>query len=154
MTIIRVGGADKNFIELVAELDKELAVVDGEDHGFYNQYNKVDLIRHVVLAVSNGEAVACGAIKEFDPDTAEIKRMYTKPLFRSKGLASIVLRELEKWCSELGYLSCILETGKRQPDAIRLYQKNGYQQIPNYGQYAGVENSVCFSKALDKSAVV
>jgi hypothetical protein len=59
-----------------------------------------------------------------------------------------VLRELETWAGELHYTSCLLETGLKQPEAIRLYEKNGYALIPNYGQYAGVDNSVCFEKVL------
>ena len=78
----------------------------------------------------------------------EIKRMYTLPDRRGKGIASQVLRELENWASELSYRKCILETGKKQPEAIRVYQKNGYQIIPNYGQYAGIENSLCFEKEI------
>ena len=49
---------------------------------------------------------------------------------------------------ELSCEKCILETGKRQPEAIELYKKNGYRIIPNYGQYAGIENSVCFEKEV------
>lgn len=67
---------------------------------------------------------------------------------RSKGIASIVLKELETWASELGFPKCVLETGYKQPEAIRLYEKNGYVKIPNYGQYIGMENSVCFEKNL------
>ena len=78
----------------------------------------------------------------------EVKRMYTLPDFRGKGIATIVLQELEKWAKELRMEKCMLETGKRQPEAIALYTKNGYRLIPNYGQYAGVENSVCFEKLL------
>jgi putative acetyltransferase len=78
----------------------------------------------------------------------EVKRMYTMPESRSKGIATKVLNELEKWASELAYQKCILETGKRQPDAIWLYQKNGYKSIPNYGKYVKMENSVCFEKDI------
>jgi GNAT superfamily N-acetyltransferase len=74
--------------------------------------------------------------------------MYTLPQHRGKNIATKVLAALEKWATDLGYQKCILETGKRQPEAIRLYQKNGYASIPNYGQYVGVENSVCFEKEL------
>jgi len=42
----------------------------------------------------------------------------------------------------------VLETGKKQIDAIALYTKNGYHIIPNYGQYAGVEYSLCFEKRI------
>jgi hypothetical protein len=57
---------------------------------------------------------------------------------------------LENWAGELSYAKCILETGKRQPEAIGLYKKNGYKLIPNYGQYAEAENSLCFEKELKK----
>ncbi|RZL48076.1 MAG: GNAT family N-acetyltransferase, partial [Pedobacter sp.] len=65
-----------------------------------------------------------------------------------KGVATTVLSALEQWAGELGYKKCVLETGIRQADAISLYQKCGYQSIPNYGQYIGVDNSVCFEKEL------
>lgn len=45
-------------------------------------------------------------------------------------------------------IKCVLETGIRQPEAIALYKRSGYVQIPNYGQYLNVENSVCFEKVL------
>jgi GNAT superfamily N-acetyltransferase len=74
--------------------------------------------------------------------------MYTIPGARGKNYASALLKALEQWASELSYTTAVLETGKRQPDAIALYEKNGYRRIDNYGQYAGIENSICFSKAL------
>ncbi len=61
------------------------------------------------------------------------------------------MSELEVWATELSYEKCVLETGKRQQEAIALYTKNGYKRIPNYGQYTGVENSLCFEKILNKS---
>jgi GNAT superfamily N-acetyltransferase len=80
----------------------------------------------------------------------EVKRMFTLPEYRKKGVATAILTELEKWSKELGYEKCILETGKRQPEAIDLYMSQGYRSTPNYGQYVGVENSVCFEKLLSK----
>jgi len=102
----------------------------------------------VVVAYNSHNPVGCGAIKEYEPNIMEIKRMYTKPESRGKGLASQVLNELESWAAELSFKKCILETGKKQPEAIRLYEKNGYKLIPNYGQYAKIENSVCFEKSI------
>jgi GNAT superfamily N-acetyltransferase len=78
----------------------------------------------------------------------EIKRMYTLPESRGRGIAAKVLSDLENWTKELSFERCILETGKKQPEAIALYKKNGYKLIPNYGQYAEVENSLCFKKEL------
>jgi putative acetyltransferase len=146
--IIRTNSTHPDFINLVKNLDADLAVIDGGDHSFYAQFNKIDSIKHTVVASQDNEPLACGAIKEFSPNTMEVKRMYTATKSRGKGIATQVINELEKWAAELGYEKCILETGKRQPDAIALYQKNGYSITPNYGQYVGVENSVCFEKVL------
>lgn len=144
----RTNSDDPDFVALVRLLDADLAIRDGEEHAFYAQYNKLDKIKHVVLAYEDEKALGCGAIKEFEPGTMEVKRMYVLPEGRNKGIASQVLAELEEWARELSYTRCILETGLKQPEAIRLYKKNSYQLIPNYGQYAGVENSVCFEKVL------
>ena len=146
--IIRTNSENGDFVELVAQLDQLLAELDGRDHDFYNQYNKIDKIKHVVVAYSGAIPVACGAIKEFDAVTMEVKRMFTDANFRGKGVATQVLTELENWALELGYTKCVLETGKRLPDAVRLYENLGYQLIPNYGQYVAMENSICFEKKL------
>ena len=89
-----------------------------------------------------------GAIKEYSPGIMEVKRMYCLPEKRGRGIATHVLSELEKWAKEISYSKCILETGKKQEEAIALYLKNGYQPISNYGQYEGKENSLCFEKIL------
>ena len=151
LIVIRTNSDNTDFISLVKLLDAELTERDGEDHPFYAQYNKIDKIKYVIVAYENDKPVSCGAIKEYTPDTMEVKRMYTLPESRGKGIATKVLMELEKWAKELGYVKCILETGKKQPEAIALYKKNGYKLIPNYGQYAGVDNSVCFEKEMKKN---
>lgn len=146
ITILRTNSQNNDFIALVKLLDADLKITDGDDHSFYNQFNKIDAIKHVVVTYKNNIPVACGAIKEYDQNTMEIKRMFTLTQYRGQGIASIVLAELEKWAAELSYQKCILETGIKQLAAIQLYKKNGYTVIPNYGQYIGIENSVCFEK--------
>ena len=146
--VLRTNSENLNFVELVKYLDAELAERDGNEHAFYAQFNKIDQIKYVIVAYENDQPVSCGAIKQYAPNIAEIKRMYTLPEYRGKGMASRVLTELEQWAVELSCEKCILETGKRQPEAIRLYEKNGYTLIPNFGQYAGKDNSLCFEKVI------
>lgn len=146
--VIRTDSSNQDFISLVHRLDEDLAVRDGAEHSFYAQYNSIRSIRHAVVAYAEGMPVSCGAFKEFSPVSAEVKRMYTLPEYRGKGIAVQILNELERWGKELNYTSFVLETGKKQPEAIRLYQKHGYLLIPNYGQYIGIENSLCFEKKL------
>lgn len=148
ISITRTDSNNKDFISLVKLLDTDLAERDGEDHPFYAQFNKIDKIKYVAVAYKNDKPVSCGAIKEYSSNTMEVKRMFTLPKSRGKGIATRVLIELEKWTKELGYKNCILETGKKQPEAIALYKKNGYNLIPNFGQYAGVDNSICFKKEI------
>ena len=148
MVIKRVDSSSIDFQNLVQFLDADLAVRDGDDHDFYHQFNKIDMLKNCIVVYVDGIAAACGAFKPFSEDTMEIKRMYTNPEYRGKGLASEILNELEAWAKESGYEKCILETGIMQPEAIALYEKKGYHRIANYGQYAGIENSVCFEKRV------
>jgi putative acetyltransferase len=150
MQITRTNSDHPHFIQLVEELDKDLALRDGNDHFFYSQYNTIQNIRHTVVVYDHGMPVGCGAIKEYDDQSMEVKRMYTLPPYRGKGVAMAALTALEGWAAELGYTRCVLETGKRQPEAIALYEKSGYHITANYGQYVGVDNSVCFEKLLNQ----
>jgi putative acetyltransferase len=148
-TIIRTDAAHPEFQTLVKYLDQTLAISDGEEHAFYDQFNKIDKIKHAVVAYDDDDtAVGCGAIREFEMGRVEVKRMYVVEQMRGKGVAKAILAELENWAKELGFHSCILETGLKQPEAIQLYHKAGYQIIDNYGPYIGVTNSVCFEKVI------
>lgn len=148
LRLIRTTSENLDFQQLVQLLDRDLAQRDGDEHGFYAQYNKIDLIKHAMVAYADDEPVGCGAFKEYAPDSVEIKRMFVQPAHRQRGVARAVLAELESWAAELGYANCVLETGKRQPEAIALYQRSGYAFTPNYGQYIGIDNSVCLRKTL------
>jgi GNAT superfamily N-acetyltransferase len=148
LKLTRTDSTNNDFIELVKLLDADLAIKDGKDHAFYAQFNKIAKIKHVVVAYENEKPIGCGAIKEYQPGSMEVKRMFTLPEKRGKGVAGCILKELENWAIELKYTACVLETGKKQPEAISLYLKNGYKIVPNYGQYIGIDNSICFKKAL------
>ncbi len=148
-SIKRTDSENVDFIKLVALLDTDLAVRDGADHAFYAQFNKTNMIKHTVVAYIDGKAVACGAFKPYGENAVEIKRMYVSEGHRRMGIAFQVLQELEKWAASLQHNTCVLETGRNQPEAISLYEKAGYHRIPNYGQYAMIENSVCLQKELD-----
>ena len=84
------------------------------------------------------KAVGCGAFKKYDDETVEIKRMFVRPENRGQGIGVEILKRIGKMGKrEIDFKSAVLETGKKQPEAIRLYQKTGYELIPNYGQYEG-----------------
>jgi len=149
MTIFsRTNSDNVDFRSLVVLLDKDLAMRDGDEHAFYAKFNTIQNIQHVVVCYADDKAVGCGAFKAYDDTSVEIKRMFVQPGYRGHGVGLNILKELELWALESGYSNCVLETGKKQPEAIRLYQKAGYHIIKNYGQYENVENSVCMKKPI------
>ena len=148
INILRTTSDNPDFQALVRHLDAELLVRDGEEAAFYLQFNKIDTIKHALVAYDGKGPVGCGALRAYETDTVEVKRMFVPLEHRGQGIASLVLKGLETWAAELGFRKCILETGHNQPEAIALYTKCGYATIPNYGQYQSVENSVCFEKVL------
>lgn len=148
ITLSRCNYQNTDFQSLVNLLDHELAIIDGEEHTFYHQYNSISDINHAVVAYYNDIPIGCGSIKPFENLTGEIKRMYVKTAFRNKGVAGKILQDLETWAVDIGFTKLILETGKNQKDAIALYNKHQYIIMDNYGPYKGAINSFCFQKNL------
>lgn len=145
MEIIRTNSDNPDFKKLSALFDEYLVDIDGDERDFFAFYNNVQLDT-VLVVYENEVAIGCGAFKKFDETTAEIKRMFVLPNHRNKGIAKIILQEIESWATKFGYSSYILETSPKLTAAITLYEKSGYQFISNYGQYIGIENSVCMKK--------
>lgn len=139
---------DPDLHALVAMLDADLRERDGEDHYFFAQFNKLAGLLGVIIAYDSERAIGCGAFKAHTDDTAEIKRMFVRPEFRGRRIGADILTELESWAADSGFAACVLETGFKQPEAIALYRRSGYEVIPNYGQYADVGSSVCMRKSI------
>ena len=146
--LLRTDSGNGAFKELVQLLDADLAERDGEDTAFYSQFNGIAQLGNCIVYYQDEKALGCGAFKQFDERSVEVKRMYVDPHMRGKGIASKILKALEIWARELGFTYAVLETGLRQPEAIALYKKNGYSVTANYPPYVGVENSVCFVKKI------
>src|SRR5438105_3862485 len=129
ISIQRTTSDNPDFRKLVAHLDKDLRSRYDEVQNFYEQFNKIENNKTVVVAYFDNQPIGCGCIKQFNDDCTEIKRMFVLPDFRGQGIAREILRELEKWAKENAYAEVILETGVRQPEAIQLYKKSGYKII-------------------------
>lgn len=144
----RCNSNDKSFIELTKALDNYLNSRNGSKQDFYNKFNVMNDIDTVLVMKNDNQAIACGCFKKYNNTTVEIKRMYVDTNFRGHGYSKEILKNLEIWAAELGYKKAILETGKNQLEALGLYKGFGYKVTENYGQYIGVEYSVCFEKDL------
>ncbi len=146
--IIRTTSENSDFVSLISALDADLYQRNGEAQLKYRRYNKVDMIKNVVVIYVEGKPVGCGAFKKFDEESIEVKRMFVYPEMRGRRLAARILQELEDWAIEEGYIKAVLETGHKQTEAIRLYTVAGYSRTENYGQYIGMDESICYRKEL------
>ena len=147
LTTKKTNSDNPDFKKLTNLFDEYLVGIDGDEKEFFAKFNQI-YIDHVIICFEDEVAVSCGAFKENEPNVAEIKRMFVLPEERRKGIAATILCQLETWATESGYTSCLLETSVKLDAAIALYQKYGYEIIPNYGQYLGVASSVCFKKMI------
>jgi len=148
-SVLRTDATNADFKTLVKQLNAYLKITDGDEHDYYNQFNGIEDLKNVVVVYNSNVAIGCGAFKPYDATSVEIKRMYVNPDVREKGIGKQILSALEEWAKELGYSNAILETGKRQVEAVKFYQKCNYKPIPKYGQYKIMENSLCFKKDLN-----
>jgi GNAT superfamily N-acetyltransferase len=147
MKIIRTTYLNPAFQELVAELNTDLANRDGKDHPL-SQFNEIIHLKHVVVVYLKNKAVGCGAIAKYDLVATEIKRMYVTPSHRGQQLGENILSELENWTKELGLSKCILFMGVNQPEAMKLYLRNNFSVIENYGKLKDIPDSICLAKTL------
>ena len=134
---------------LLAELDSDLDERYGDDETVSVHPEEFLPPDGIFLVVRDGEEVlACGGYRRIAADTAEIKRMYVRPQARGKGLARLVLAQLEESASAAGYAQLWLETGLAQPEAMALYESSGYQRIAPFGQFAWAPDQRCYGKVL------
>jgi len=100
------------------------------------------------IADDSAAAVGCGGLRQIDERHGEVKRMFVAPANRGTGVSTAILRTLETWAGAQGWDRLVLETGDRQPDAIRFYEREGYTRIPAFGHYADSAISLCYERRL------
>lgn len=139
----------KDAVALLEELSAFLESLTGDSGK--NSFDISDLKNaRSVFAVArnqNGEAVGCGAVRPYDEETAELKRVYARA--KSSGVGSSVIAFLESQAHALGYMALRLETRLVNQKAVAFYKRHGYICIPNYGKYVGNDSAICFEKRLD-----
>jgi len=148
ITIRRTNSQDPDFLLLVNLLDKDLEERYGHLQQLYDQFNKIEYLDTVVIAYSSGRAAGCVCFKNFEMNTVEVKRMFVREDFRGKGIGRALLNDLENWAAELGMKALVLELGNKQPEALHVYQRQGFRFIPCYEPYTGMDASICMKKII------
>lgn len=139
---------NKDLISLINELDQELRDNFEDLQDTYDQFNSLKPLSYIIIYYENNLPIACGSFKKYSEEIVEIKRMYVTKAHRGKGIAKIILNELEKEAIKQGFKKTRLETGDKLKAAVSLYEKSAYRRIPNYDQYKGMKTSLCFEKSL------
>lgn len=136
---------------LIAALNAELSRLypeEGATH-FRLDVDEVQSGRGAFLVAYDDERpVGCGAIRRLDERRAEIKRMFVEPGSRGRGAGRCMLNALETEARKLGVSRIVLETGDRDPAAIRLYESAGFVRIPRFGEYEHSPLSICMEKLI------
>lgn len=101
-------------------------------------------------AWADGLLCGCGALKELDPRTGEVKSMRTRPAFLRRGVGQAVLDEIVRTACQRRYARLLLETGTGQPfePAHALYQRNGFEWSAPFGEYVATDFNVFMAKAI------
>lgn len=137
---------DPVVLELIGALNDELDAMYPEPGANHFSLPTAD---QFLVAWQGDEAVGCGAVRVIEPGVAEIKRMYVRPDQRGRHVGGMILRALETTALGLGCHRLVLETGTRQVEAMALYRRHGFAEIPCWGEYLdSAETSTCLGKDL------
>ena len=147
---ILTNGENPDFVCLCRLLDEELNILAGgeQKRAVYAPYNALYEIRDVILAYRGDLPVGCASLRRYTGDTAEVKRVFVRKTDRSAGIGRQLMLRLEQHALKLGYTKLLLESGEPLAEAMRLYRGLGYKEIPNYGPYVNLPDSICMGKDL------
>lgn len=150
MDFIRTDGKNLDFIENCRLLDMDLDRRVGKKikRDKYKKYNQLDEIQEALVVYENNAAIGGGAIRKYDDETVELKRVFVRSEYQGQGIGSRLVSLLTEWAMELGYRRMILETGELLAESCALYRKLGFEVIPNYGPYVNMPESLCMEKNL------
>ena len=151
---ILTNGADPDFVVLCRLLDEELNVLAGgeQKRAVYMPYNALSEIHDVILAYRGNLPIGCASLRRYTGDTAEVKRVFVRKTERGAGIGRRLMGRLEQHALKLGYTKLLLESGEPLAEAMRLYRSLGYKEIPNYGPYVNMPDSICMEKELTEAA--
>ncbi len=147
MNIVELGFDHPDAAALRDAQQAEIAVIYGVDNSEPGPKPTAADMTVFFVGYVGDDPVVSGGLRDLGADI-EIKRMYVVPSSRGSGAAAAMLRHLEDEARRRGFPRVVLETGELQHAAMRLYEREGYERIPNFGYYADSPISRCYAKQL------
>ena len=149
-----VGYADPVAQHLIERVQQEYVVrYGGRDAAVVDPAEFSPPLGLFLVAEVDGVPAGCGGWRAYGDGVAELKRMYVEPAFRRRGLAALLLAELEGTAAAAGHRQLLLNSGDRQPEALALYARAGYTPVAGYGVYADSPGAVFLGKELPPVSV-
>ena len=149
-----VGYDDPVAVHLVERVQQEYVVrYGGRDAAVVDPAEFSPPLGLFLVAEVDGVPAGCGGWRAHGDGVAELKRMYVEPAFRRRGLAALLLAELERTAAAAGHRHLLLNSGDRQPEALALYARAGYTPVAGYGSYADAPGAVFLGKELPREPV-
>lgn len=134
-------------IQLLRELSDTLKAITGASGEASFAAEDVENARSAfVIAYADGIPCGCGALRPLTETTAELKRVYARP--NNQGVGTAIVKALEAKALGLGYSEIVLETRRVNTAAVAFYQKLGYTECENYGDYVGRSEAICLRKGI------
>lgn len=147
--IVQVTPDSKDLASLIEKLDAYLLERYPVEDIFGLDFTDPNVNEVVfIIAYLNDVPIGCSAIRALDDNETELKRFFVEEAYRNKGIAKLLLDELEMRARNLHFKVIKLEAGEPQPEALRFYRKHGYYPIERFGEYVNSESSVCYEKKL------
>lgn len=135
--------------ELIEELQEEYIVrYGGRDETPVDPTQFAPPAGAFVVMYDGDVAVGCAGLRRHSDTDVEVKRMFVRKPFRGKGLSRWLLAHIEDVARDMGYQRILMETGLEQPEAMKLYETSGYDDIPGFGFYADAPENRCYAKLL------
>ncbi|MCM1387366.1 MAG: GNAT family N-acetyltransferase [Bacillus sp. (in: Bacteria)] len=152
----QVSHENQDFIMLCGELDEFLnrAIGGEEKREKYKKFNHTDTMDYVVIAYDGEKPIGCGALRGYSETEVEVKRVFVRESYRGQNIGGMILEALISRAKELSFERMILETGVFLGASVRLYQRCGFEKIPNYGAYRDMPESLCMGRDIEKNAIL
>ncbi|MBD5486243.1 MAG: GNAT family N-acetyltransferase [Lachnospiraceae bacterium] len=150
ITLRQVPYSHPDFLQLCNELDQFLNLaIGGEDkREKYKKYNHLDTMDYVIIAYDGQHAAGCAALRKYSDTEIEVKRVFVQEPYRGQNIGGRLLAHLIEHAQESGYKRMLLETGAFLSASVRLYQRYGFEQISNYGDYKDMPESLCMGRDI------
>lgn len=142
MQIISKSITDTSVLQLFSEHDDYMLDFLGDDKVYYTRYSESENLEKVLVAYVDNCPIGCVAYRRKADGVGEIKRLFIRKEYRSKGISKKLLATIESYAKEQGCHTLFLDTRITLEPAVSLYRAFGFNIIFQQGLYIQMEKKL------------